>query len=172
MRIRGNIGWKFQKPKMSSISSLGRFLGFLTTGRAFFSSGSGANTTDTLGGGGSTSGSIDFTVEPVSTAASNGVTTGTVGRRSREGGVDAGFCKNRVMALLQTNVRSAILRVCALNLAEIAQNVSSNGAKAADCRQRRKCSNAFIRRFEVSSHNAWHSCKRLVTFANDLSSGQ
>jgi len=72
------------------------------------------------------------------------------------------------MVLLQTSVRSAIPRICELNLAEIAQNVSSNGAKAADCKQRRKClkpsdvslhdcdryfftthSNAFIRRFEV-----------------------
>ena len=70
------------------------------------------------------------------------------------------------MALLQTSVRSATPWICELNLAEMAQNVSSNGANAADCRQRRKCLrrvryyctagldifthlNAPVRRFEV-----------------------
>ena len=43
------------------------------------------------------------------------------------------------MAPLQASVRSATPRICELNLAEIAQKVSSNGANAADCRQRRKC---------------------------------
>jgi hypothetical protein len=49
------------------------------------------------------------------------------------------FCKSRVKALLQTNVSSAIHCVCELNLAETAQNVTSNGANAADCKHRRKC---------------------------------
>jgi len=43
------------------------------------------------------------------------------------------------MAPLQTSVRSATPWICELNLAEMAQNVSSKGANAADCRQRRKC---------------------------------
>ena len=43
------------------------------------------------------------------------------------------------MALLHTSVRSATLCIWELNLAEMAQNVSSNGANAADCKQRRKC---------------------------------
>lgn len=68
--------------------------------------------------------------------------------------------------MLQTSVRSATLCACQFNLAEIAQKVISNGAKAADCKQRRKClemdvmfctvgtdnspySNPFVRRFEV-----------------------
>ena len=49
------------------------------------------------------------------------------------------FCKSRVTAPPQTRVRSAIPWICELNLAEMAQNVSSNDANAADCKQRRKC---------------------------------
>ena len=48
---------------------------------------------------------------------------------------------SRVTASLQTNVRSAVPWICELNLAEMAQKVSSNGANAADCKQRRKCLN-------------------------------
>lgn len=49
------------------------------------------------------------------------------------------FCKSRAKALLQTNVSSAIPCAWELNLAETAQNVTSSGANAADCKHRRKC---------------------------------
>lgn len=50
--------------------------------------GGGAKTTGTLGGGGSAPGSTVSMVESTSTIATDGITVGTVGRRSREDEVD------------------------------------------------------------------------------------
>ena len=86
--------------------------------------------------------------------------------RTRKRQLTAGFCNSFAKLLLQTRARLPISCSCESNLAEIAQNVTSNGANAADCKQRRKCleqhepfwhdqdgrftySNAPIKRFEV-----------------------
>jgi hypothetical protein len=113
-----------------------------------------ANTTGTLGGGGSVPGSTVSMVESTSAIATDEVKGGTGGdidfRKNNQFGkqqikekllLTPGFCERRVKALVQTNVSSAILCVCELNLAEIAHNVTSNGANAADCKHRRKCLN-------------------------------
>ena len=119
----------------------------------------GANTTGTLGRDGSMSGSTVSMVGSTSTITADEIRVGTGVRRPRHGDVvfrknnqfgkqqikklflTAGFCESRVKALLHTNMSSAIRCVCELNLAEIAQNVTSNGANAADCKHRRKCLN-------------------------------
>lgn len=54
----------------------------------------GANTTGTLGGGGSAPGSTVSMVDSAFTVATGGVTAGTVGRRSREG--EVGFPQRSV----------------------------------------------------------------------------
>lgn len=89
------------------------------------------------------------------------------GDHPRKRPLTTGRCAKRVKALLQVEVQAAMSCTCELNLAQMAQKVTSSGAKAADCKQRRKClepgeifshttgistsaySNAFIRRLEV-----------------------
>ena len=120
--------------------------------------GGGANATGTPGGVWPPSGSMVSMVGSTLTSAVGGVTVVTPRRRSGEGGVDfprepsvlpttkprqrsptVDFCKSRVKVSLQADVSSTIPCICELNLADMAHNVSNNGANAADCKQRRKC---------------------------------
>jgi hypothetical protein len=123
------------------------------------SPGSVIDTTGALDGGGSAANSAVSIVGSTSSESIRGATVGVA--RNNSGGGGIGFhengglmvtgdhprkrplttdrCAKRAKALLQVDVQAAISCTCELNLAQIAQKVTSNGAKAADCKQRRKC---------------------------------